>query len=95
MRIVAGIEEVLAVVGAIDQLLCLPEPLMPVKASRGQEHEVVLCARRFIVLKTIMLWSEPTEVGSYTGAISNGGRHLVVAVLDGMPRRQSSRSSPS
>ncbi len=40
-----------------------------------------------------MLWSEPTEVGSNTGAISNcPGATSLWRVLDGMPTRHSSRS---
>jgi len=42
MRVVAGVEEVLTVVGAHDQLLCLPEPFMPTKGfSWARKHEVV------------------------------------------------------
>ena len=48
---------------------------------------------RRIRLITTMLWSEPTEVGSYTGAISNWpGATSLWRVLAGMPRRHSSRS---
>ena len=50
-------------------------------------------ASRRIVLITIMLWSEPTEVGSNTGAISNWpGATSLWRVLEGMPIRHSSRS---
>ena len=50
-------------------------------------------ASRRIVLMTIMLWSDPTDVASYTGAISNWpGATSLWRVLAGMPRRHSSRS---
>ena len=43
VRVVARVEEVLAVVGAIDQLLCLPEPLMPgERLLVDEEHQAVL-----------------------------------------------------
>jgi hypothetical protein len=44
-------------------------------------------------LMTTMLWSEPTEVASNTGAISNcPGATSLWRVLAGMPSRHSSRS---
>ena len=50
-------------------------------------------ASRRIVLMTIMLWSDPTDVASNTGAISNWpGATSLWRVLAGMPRRHSSRS---
>ena len=79
---------------AIDQLLCLPEPLIPANGFSWMRNIRPCCgARRRIRLITIMLWSDPTEVGSKTGAISNWpGATSLWRVLAGMPRRHSSRS---
>ena len=79
---------------AIDQLLCLPEPLIPANGFSWMRNIRPCCdARRRIRLMTTMLWSEPTEVGFVDR------RHLELAgatslwrVLAGMPRRHSSRS---
>ena len=50
-------------------------------------------AIRRIVAMTIMLWSDPTDVGSNTGAISNWpGATSLWRVFAGTPRRHSSRS---
>ena len=49
----------------IDQLLCLPEPLMPANGFSWMRNIRPCCgASRRIMLITIMLWSEPTDVGS-------------------------------
>ena len=79
---------------AIDQLLCLPEPLMPANGFSWMRNiRPWRGARRRIIDITTMLWSEPTEVGSKTGAISNWpGATSLCRVLAGMPRRHSSRS---
>ena len=79
---------------AIDQLLCLPEPLIPAKGfSWMRNMSPWRGASRRIMLITIMLWSEPTEVASYTGAISNWpGATSLCRVFAGIPRRHSSRS---
>ena len=78
----------------IDQLLCLPEPLMPANGfSWMRNARPCCCAIRRMLAITIMLWSEPTDVGSNTGAISNWpGATSLWRVLAGMPRRHSSRS---
>ena len=50
---------------AIDQLLCLPEPLMPANGFSWMRNIRPCCgASRRIIAMTTMLWSEPTEVGS-------------------------------
>ena len=65
VRVVARVEQVLAVVGAIDQLLCLPEPLMPANGFSWMRNIRPCCgASRRIMLITIMLWSDPTDVAS-------------------------------
>ena len=84
VRVVARIEEVLARRRcAIDQLLCLPEPLMPANGFSWMRNIRPCCGASLrIVDITSMLWSEPTDVASNTGAISNcAGRDLVVARL--------------
>jgi len=57
---------------AIDQLLCLPDPLMPANGfswmSSISPWRVAILRMR---LMASMLWSEPTDVASNTGAISN------------------------
>ena len=66
VRVVARVEEVLARRRcAIDQLLCLPEPLMPANGFSWIRNIRPCCgASRRIVAMTTMLWSDPTEVGS-------------------------------
>ena len=79
---------------AIDQLLCLPEPLMPANGFSWIRNASPCRGASFrIVDITSMLWSDPTDVGSNTGAISNWpGATSLWRVLAGMPRRHSSRS---
>jgi hypothetical protein len=50
---------------AIDQLLCLPEPLIPANGFSWMRNIRPCCAAsRRIRLITTMLWSDPTEVAS-------------------------------
>ena len=79
---------------AIDQLLCLPEPLMPANGFSWMRN---ISPWRVAILRirlmTSMLWSEPTDVASNTGAISNwAGATSLWRVLEGTPMRHSSRS---
>ena len=68
---------------AIDQLLCLPEPLIPANGFSWIRNIRPWCgARRRIRLMTTMLWSEPTEVGLVDRRhLELAGRDLVVAGL--------------
>ena len=71
MRVVAWIEQVLATVGDMDQLLCLPEPLMPANGfSWISSMRPWWRASLRIVDMASWLWSLPTDVASNTGAIS-------------------------
>ena len=65
VRVVAGSSRFSPVSVAIDQLLCLPDPLMPANGFSWMSSIRPCCwASRRIVLMTIMLWSDPTDVGS-------------------------------
>jgi len=96
VRVVAGVEEFSPSSVPIDQLLCLPEPLIPTKGfSWARNMRSCLAARRRIVLMTIMLWSEPTEWARTRGHLELGRGDLVVAGLGRNARRTARGLDPS
>ena len=70
---------------AIDQLLCLPEPLMPANGFSWMRNMSPCCGASFRIIDiTIMLWSEPDRGGLvHRRHLELRRRDLVVAGLGG------------
>ena len=87
--VVLRIEQVDARVGAIDQLLCLPEPLTPANGfSCSSAWSPYRGATRFSVSIMSIWWSLAMWLVSKSGAISYWpGATSLCRVLTGTPRR--------
>ena len=79
----------------IDQLLCLPEPLMPAYGFSCSRHwKPCFCATCFMTSMTSMLWSTATVVRSKIGASSYWlGATSLWRVFTGTPSFHSSSST--
>ena len=89
----ALVQQILAVIGGHRPVVVLATAVDAGKGLWMSSISPCCWAIRRMVDMTTMLWSEPTDVASNTGAISNcAGATSLWRVLAGMPRRHSSRS---